>query len=350
MKYSFANDYCEGCHPSILKALTENNFIQQAGYGDDIYTRNATDIIQRLTANPNAGVYIISGGTLANLVVLSSILRPFESVVAASSGHIYVNETGAVEATGHKVEAAPTTDGKLRPQDIKPFLNKIRGHHVVRTRAVYISNSTELGTVYTKQELTDLHHFCKENDLILYMDGARLAMALTAPSNDMTLADIAALTDVFYIGGTKCGALLGEAVVITNPELNKDFKYHLKQRGALMAKGRTTGVQFEQLLQDNLIFDLADHANKMAEKMSYAFNLLGYKMLIDSDTNQIFPILPNTIITKLQEQYEFLIWNIVDADCSTARLITSWATPEEVVDEFINDLYFCASTTKKRIG
>ena len=338
MKYSFANDYSEGCHPSILEALTDSNLIQQTGYGDDIYTQNAANAIRQLSHCPLADVHMVAGGTLANLVVLASILRPFESVVAATTGHIYTNEAGAIEATGHKVEAAPTRDGKLRPKDITPFLNKIRGHHMVRTRVVYISNSTELGTVYTKEELTNLYNFCKENDLILFMDGARLPMALTAQSNNLTLADIAALTDVFYLGGTKCGALLGEAIVIVNPNLKKDFKYHLKQRGALAAKGRTIGIQFEQLLQDNLIFDLARHANNMAQKISEAFVKLGYPMLIDSDTNQIFPILPNRLISSLREDYEFLTWSIVNADYSAVRLITSWATPENIVDEFIKDL------------
>lgn len=337
MIYSFANDYAEGCHPSILKALTETNLIQQSGYGDDEYTRNAESIIRQLTAT-DADVHMIAGGTLANLTVLSSILKPFESVVAATSGHIYVNETGAIEATGHKVEAAPSEDGKLRPKDIIPFLNKARGHHVVRTRAVYISNSTELGTVYTKKELTDLSEFCKANDLILFMDGARLPMALTAASNDLTLADIAALTDIFYIGGTKCGALLGEAVVIVNPELKKDFKYYLKQRGALTAKGRSMGIQFDQLFKDDLIFDLARHANLMASKLSDTFKSLGYPMLIDSDTNQIFPILPNQVIQKLQQKYGFLVWDIIDPETSCVRLITSWATPENMVDKFGEDL------------
>ncbi len=337
MIYSFANDYAEGCHPSILKALTDSNIIQQAGYGDDEYTKNAESIIRQLTAT-NAEVHMIAGGTLANLTVLSSILKPFESVVAATTGHIYVNETGAIEATGHKVEAAPSKDGKLRPGDIIPFLNKARGHHVVRTRVVYISNSTELGTVYTKQELSGLSEFCKANDLILFMDGARLPMALTATSNDLTLADIAALTDIFYLGGTKCGALLGEAVVIVNPELKKDFKYHLKQRGALTAKGRSMGIQFDQLLRNDLIFDLARHANLMASKLSNAFKSLGYPMFIDSDTNQIFPVLPNHIIQKLQRKYGFLVWNIIDSDHSCIRLITSWATPESIVDKFAEDL------------
>lgn len=337
MIYSFANDYAEGCHPSILKALSDSNLIQQAGYGDDEYTKNAESIIRRLTAS-ETDVHMIAGGTLANLTVLSSILKPFESVVSATTGHIYVNETGAIEATGHKVEAAPSDDGKLRPEDIIPFLNKARGHHVVRTRAVYISNSTELGTVYTKQELSDLSKFCKANDLILFMDGARLPMALTAASNDLTLVDIAALTDIFYIGGTKCGALLGEAVVIVNPELKKDFKYHLKQRGALTAKGRSMGIQFDQLLRNDLIFDLAEHANLMASKLSDAFKSLGYKMLIDSNTNQIFPILPNLVIQDLHEKYGFLVWKIIDSEHSCIRLITSWATPETMVDKFIEDI------------
>ena len=337
MIYSFANDYAEGCHPSILEALANSNYSQQAGYGDDVYSRNTEKIIRELTKS-EADVHLIAGGTLANLTVLASILRPFESVVAATTGHIYVNETGAIEATGHKVEAASTNNGKLKPEDITPFLNKIRGHHVVRTRVVYISNSTELGTVYTKQELTELYAFCKANDLILFMDGARLPMALSAPSNDMTLADMAALTDVFYIGGTKCGALLGEAVVITNPELKKDFKYHLKQRGALMAKGRTMGIQFDRLLRDNLIFNLADHANRMAAKMARAFEARGFSLLIDSDTNQIFPILPNGLLKSMQDNYSCLVWSIVDEEQTAVRFITSWATPESIVDDFIEKL------------
>lgn len=336
--YSFANDYSEGCHPSILKALTENNLIQQDGYGDDEYTKNVTGMIRQLTGNSDVDVHLIAGGTLANLTILSSILKPFESVVAAVTGHIYVNEAGAIEATGHKVEPIQTNDGKLRPKDIKPFLNKIREHHMVRTRAVYISDSTELGTVYTKQELEELYEFCQSNELILFMDGARLPMALTSPSNDMTLTDIARLTDVFYIGGTKCGALLGEAIVIVNENFKKDFKYYLKQRGALMAKGRIIGIQFDELLKNNLIFDMAKHANSMAEKMATAFEALGYPMLMRSDTNQIFPVLPNGLITQLQKKYSFYIWSVVNTNYSAIRLITSWATPEKMVSEFIDDL------------
>lgn len=337
MIYSFANDYAEGCHPAILKALTDSNLVQQAGYGDDEYSLNAGRLIRQLT-HSDADVHLIAGGTLANLTVLGSLMQSFESVISAATGHIFTNEAGAIEATGHKVEAAPSEDGKLRPADVAQFLNKPRGHHAVRSRVVYISNSTELGTVYTKQELTDLYEFCKANGLILFMDGARLPMALTAPSNDMTLTDIAALTDVFYLGGTKCGALLGEAVVITNPALKKDFKYHLKQRGALTAKGRAMGVQFDCLLRDNLIFDLAAHANSMAAHVAEAFDAKGYRMLIDSDTNQIFPILPNAVAQRMQEDYGCLFWKKIDEDNVSMRFITSWATPEEVVNEFVEQL------------
>lgn len=338
MIYSFANDYSEGCHPSILKALEESNYIQQAGYGDDKYSLNTRNRIREWTQNPNLDVHLVTGGTLTNLTILSSILHPFESVVAASTGHIYTNEAGAIEATGHKIEAAPSRDGKLKPEDILPFLNKLRGHHAVRTRAVYISNSTELGTIYTKEELTILHDFCKSNELLLFMDGARLPMALAATHNNLTLKDVANLTDIFYIGGTKCGALIGEAIVINNPETNKDFKYHLKQRGALSAKGRTLGIQFDQLLQNNLIFDLASHANRMACKLADSFKTLGYSFLIDSVTNQIFPILPNHLIKKLQEDFDFLIWSTIDSENSVVRLITSWATPEDAVNIFIDHL------------
>ncbi|NDV79773.1 low specificity L-threonine aldolase [Dysgonomonas sp. 511] len=338
MKYSFANDYAEGCHPSILEELVVSNFDQQQGYGCDSHTQSAVAAIRMRIHDPSAAVHFVSGGTQANLVVLSSMLRPFESVAAATTGHIYTNESGAIEATGHKVEAVPTAGGKLCPDDIKPLLNKARGHHAVRTRAVYISNATELGTIYTYKELSDLYIFCKENDLLLFMDGARLPMALAAGGGDMSLTDIAALTDVFYLGGTKCGALLGEAIVITNEELKKDFEYHLKQRGALMAKGRTIGVQFDCLLRNDLIFRLAAHANKMAGKLSEAFRAQGFPMLVDSPTNQIFPILPNKLVAALHQNYEFLDWQTVDNQHTAIRFITSWATPEEAVDECIEDL------------
>ncbi len=338
MIYSFANDYAEGCHPSILKALSDSNLQQQPGYGEDFYSTAAANLIRKRTECSDAAVYFLAGGTLTNLVVLASALKPFESVIAADTGHIHTHETGAIEATGHKIETVSTPDGKLTASNIEPLLNKFPLYHTVKPRLVYISNSTEAGTIYSKQELAELYAFCKENELILYLDGARLISALTARSNDMELADIAAYTDVFYIGGTKCGALFGEALVITNDLLKQDFQYHLKQRGAMMAKGRAIGVQFLTLFQDDLIFRLAAHSNAMACKISDAVRSLGYSFLTDSDSNQIFPILSNAVIDKLKQDYTFFVWKVMDNNTSAIRLITSWATPESSVDEFIATL------------
>ena len=336
--HSFTNDYTEGCHPSVLQALAETNMVQQAGYGEDIYTQAAAGIIRDLIKDNQAAIHLVAGGTIANLLVLASILKPFESVISAETGHIHTHEAGAIEATGHKIETIKTSDGKLRIEDIKPFLDKFPLYHTVRPRVVYISNSTEIGTIYSKQELTELSEFCKSTNLILFMDGARLPSALTASSSDLTLADIARLTDIFYIGGTKCGALLGEAIVITNDSLKTDFAYHIKQRGAMMAKGRILGIQFLTLLKDNLIFELAKHANDMAKKISSTIRERGYSFLTESDTNQIFPILPYNLIEELSKKYDFYVWEQVDTKHAAIRIITSWATPPDKVDMFIHDI------------
>lgn len=336
--HSFTNDYSEGCHPSILKALNDTNLVQQNGYGDDSYTLHAIEAIRKEIGNMQADVHLIAGGTLTNLLVLASILKPFESVIAAHTGHISTHETGAIEATGHKIEEVVSPDGKLTCELIAPVLNKFPEYHTVKPRVVYISNSTEIGTIYTKDELTRLSDFCQQNQLLLFMDGARLASALTAPSNDLTLADVALLTDVFYLGGTKAGALLGEAVVITNDGLKQDFKYHQKQRGAMMAKGRVLGIQFEQLMKDDLIFALAREANRLASDIKKAVTELGYNFLTQSDTNQLFPIFPNRVIEQLTTKYGFYVWEPIDAQRSAVRIVTSWATPQEKVDLFIDDL------------
>jgi Threonine aldolase len=338
IKYSFTNDYSEGCHPRVLEELAKTNLLQQAGYGEDIYTQESVSIIRSLVNDDTVAVHLVAGGTIANLLVLASILKPFESVIAADTGHINTHEAGAIEATGHKIETIRTADGKLRVEDIKPLLDKFPLYHTVRPKVVYISNSTEIGTIYTKKELTDLSDFCKSTNLILFMDGARLPSALMAPSNDLSLVDIARLTDVFYIGGTKCGALLGEAIVITNDLLKSDFAYHIKQRGAMMAKGRVLGIQFLTLLKDGLIFDLAIHANKMATKIVNEVDRLGFSFLTESPSNQIFPILPYSVIEKLAQKYDFYIWEQVDEEKAAIRLITSWATAEAKVDSFIRDL------------
>lgn len=337
--YNFKNDYSEGAHPNILNKLIETNLIQQLGYGEDEYSIEAKALLREKTNNPEAVIYFLSGGTQTNLIVIASSLRAHEAVISAKTGHISANETGAIEATGHKVIAIETTDGKLKPSDLQITLQEhALRPHVVKPRLVYISNSTEIGTIYTKAELTALSQFCRAHALLLYLDGARLGHALTAENNDLTLSDVAQLTDMFYIGATKNGGLIGEAIVFNKPEFAADFDYVLKQRGALLAKGRLLAIQFLELFKDDLYFTLAKHANVMAMKISAAVKEKGYSFLTNSTTNQIFPILPNTVIEKLNEKYLFYVWKAIDKEQSAVRLITSWATDEAMVDAFIEDL------------
>lgn len=336
--YSFKNDYSEGCHPDLLIALSQNNKSQQIGYGEDYYCLEAAKLIREKCGNEDLSVHFVSGGTQANLLVIAAALMPYESVISASSGHIHVHETGAVEATGHKIQTVSTEDGKLRPVDIQTILDKFEDEHTVKPRLVYISNSTEIGSIYSKKELSDLYHYCKSNSLLLFLDGARLGSALTSTSNDLNLVDIAALTDVFYIGGTKNGALFGEAIVIKNLELKSHFRFHLKQRGALLAKGRALGIQFQELFKNNLFYELGHHANKMAMKLTEAISAQGYTFLTDPVSNQIFPILPNSLIRELNKSFEFYVWKKVDEYHSAIRLVTSWATEEDAVDALINEI------------
>lgn len=335
MKFSFKNDYSEGCHPNILNALLSYNGDQQAGYGEDQYSLEAKKLIQQKIQS-DSDIYFVSGGTQANLIVISSILKPYQCVISASTGHILNNETGAIEATGHKILSIEKEDGKLKPEDIIPVLENHRNiPHQVMPKLVYLSNSTELGTVYTLAELEKLSSFCKENNLYIFMDGARLGHGLTAETTDLTLQKVAELTDVFYLGGTKNGALIGEAIVINNKELQQDFAFNIKQKGALLAKGRLLGIQFLELMKDDLYFELAAHANRQAMKIKNAMKERGVAFLSDTYTNQIFPILSNSLIEKLSEKFEFYIWKKVDADFSAIRLITSWNTADQPVEEFI---------------
>lgn len=334
--YHFRNDYAEGAHPSILQKLLETNLEQQAGYGEDAYSAAAKAILRQKMNCPEAVLYLISGGTQTNLILISSLLRVHEAVISAQTGHIAANETGAIEATGHKVIAVPATDGKLKPADIQAVLEAYSLRpHVVKPRLVYISNATETGTIYSLAELEALSAFCKTHQLILFADGARLGHALTAASNDVRLEDMARLTDAFYIGGTKNGALLGEALVFGKPELADEVDYALKQKGALLAKGRVMGIQFLELFRDDLYFDLARHANKMAAKIAQAIKEKGFSFLSEPTTNQIFPILPKALIEHLSAQFAFYIWKEIDADAAAVRLITSWATDEQMADAFI---------------
>lgn len=341
MKYSFLNDYSEGAHPNILNALTESNLIQENGYGLDTYSLAAQELIRKAVNNTEVDVHFVQGGTPANLLCLSSMLKPYESIISANTGHINTHEVGAIEATGHRIDAITVSDGKLAPELMQRLLEEHEDEHMVKPKVVFISNSTEVGTIYTKAELTALSHFCRKNNLYLYMDGARLGSALTAAGNDLSLADICALTDMFYIGGTKNGALLGEAIMISNPTLKQDFRRMMKQRGALLAKGRILGIQFAELFKGNLYFELAKHANAMANKLRQGLLKGGFSFLTDSPTNQIFPILPNTVIKKLHTLYGFYTWVPVDDKTSAIRLVTSWATKEEFVDNFLADVASC---------
>jgi len=336
-KYSFKNDYSEGAHPSILNRLIETNSTQSVGYGDDEFCNEARELIQK-QLKKDAAIHFVSGGTQANLIVISSILRPHESVIAAESGHIAVHETGAIEATGHKVNTIATDNGKITPEQISVVLNTHTDEHMVKPKLVYISNSTEIGSVYSKNELENLYNFCQQNNLYLFVDGARLSSALTSSKCVLNLEDMAKFTDVFYIGGTKNGALLGEAIVINNLQLNEDFRFHIKQKGGMLAKGRLIGIQFSEMFRNNLFFEMGKHANQMAEKLANDISTKGYHFLTEPSSNQIFPILPNVVIEKLQQDFEFYIWQKIDEENSAIRLVTSWATPEKEVESFIRAL------------
>ena len=337
--YHFRNDYAEGAHPAILQKLLETNLEQQPGYGEDDYATEAKAILRQKMAQPDAVIHFLSGGTQTNLILISSLLRVHEAVISAHTGHIAANETGAIEATGHKVITVPSVDGKLYPTDIQSVLNSYSLRpHMVKPRMVYISNATETGTIYSLSELEALSACCKAHQLLLFADGARLGHALTASHNDVSLADMARLTDAFYIGGTKNGALLGEALVFGCPELGTEVDYALKQKGALLAKGRVLGIQFLELFRDDLYFSLARHANKMAAKMATALTEKGFTFLAEPVTNQLFPILPQALITHLSTRFAFYTWKELENDHAAVRLITSWATSEAVVDDFIHTL------------
>lgn len=339
----FECDYAEGMHPRILQRLIDTNLEQTAGYGMDPHCENARALIQEACGRADADVHFLVGGTQANLTVIASILRPFQGVFCANTGHPNVHETGAIEATGHKVIVLPTTqDGKLTAEAIQAgydaHWNDETHEHIVQPGMVYISQSTEDGTTYTKAELEAISATCRKCELPLFIDGARLGYALAAEGCDHTLQDIANLADVFYIGGTKVGAMMGEAVVILNPALKKDFRYMIKNRGGMLAKGRLLGIQFETLFEDGLYFEVAKHADDLAMQIRRAFEAKGVEMLYDSKTNQQFPILPNEWLEKLAKNYAFSFWTKVDEGHSAVRFCTSWATKAENVAQLLADI------------
>ncbi|TQR36116.1 low specificity L-threonine aldolase [Lysinibacillus sphaericus] len=338
----FENDYAEGAHKRILQRIVETNEEQTPGYGVDEYCEKARTYIKKACDVENADIHFLVGGTQTNVTTIASILRPHQGVVAATTGHIAVHETGAIESTGHKVLTLPSDDGKIKAEQVKELYdahwNDAAHEHVVQPGLVYISHPTENGTTYSKSELEKLSQVCRECGLPLFMDGARLGYGLVSLDSDLSLADIARLCDVFYIGGTKIGALFGEAVVIINEDLKKDFRYFIKQKGGLLAKGRLLGIQFETLFEDGLYFELSNHAVEMAMMIREAFVEKGFSLRYDSKTNQQFPILTNNALVKLSEKYSFTFWEKVDATHSVVRFCTSWATKYEHVEMLIEDI------------
>ena len=338
----FENDYCEGAHPDILKKLVETNFEKVPGYGTDPYCASAKEKIRAACRCPDADVYFISGGTQTNAIVIASMLQRWQGVMAAATGHVAAHEAGAIEYTGHKVIALPGHEGKVSASDVRDwcatFYADDNHDHMVFPGMVYISHPSEYGTLYSKEELKELHAVCQEYHMPLFMDGARLGYGLMAKGTDVTLADIARLTDVFYIGGTKCGALCGEAVVFTHGNMPRQFVTMVKRRGAMIAKGRLNALQFDVLFTDGLYEKICAPAVKLAIKLRDGLKAKGYRFAIESPTNQQFIIVENSRLPELKTKVVYSFIEKYDAEHTVIRLATSWATTEEQVDELLNIL------------
>ena len=332
----FNSDYLEGAHPSIMVKMAETNMVQTVGYGEDEYCEAAREKIKTACQAPEADVHFLVGGTQTNTTVIAAILRPWQGVISAVSGHINCHEAGAIESTGHKVITLPTDNGKITAQQVADYVewhkNDESTEHIVQPGMVYISHPTEAGTLYTKAELTELYDTCRRYGLPLYIDGARLGYGLAADESDMTLPEFARLCDVFYIGGTKVGALFGEAVVIMNESLKKDFRFIMKQRGGRLAKGRLLGIQFDALFTDDLYFKISRHAIEMAHQIRDIFVSAGYPLLFDSPTNQQYPIMSDDELAILGKSFGYEYWERVDETHSGVRFCASWATTQENVD------------------
>ncbi len=324
----FMNDYGEGAHPLVMQRLMETNMEHTCGYGLDAYSRKAAQLILDKVGNPNAQVHMMAGGTSANAIALSAFMRPFEAAVCAESGHINVHETGAIEATGHKVLACDSRDGKALPEGVRRVCAGHPDEHMVHPRVLYISQSTEVGTAYTLSELRALRAVCDECGLLLYIDGARLGSALMSRGCDVTLRDLGELADAFYIGGTKNGLLFGEAMVICNPALQPHFRYMIKNRGGMMAKGRLCGVMFLAAFEDDAYFAWAAHANAMADIIREGMARAGVAQYMATTSNQVFPVLTTAQRDALAERFAFERWaDLPDGNC-VVRFVTSWATAE----------------------
>lgn len=335
---SFMSDYSEGACREILDLMEATNCMQHTGYGMDELCEEARGLIRTLADAPQAAVHFLVGGTQTNRTVIAAALRPYEAVIAADTGHINVHETGAIENSGHKVIAVPNREGKLLPEEIEKAVLAHTDEHMVRPAMVYLSNATELGTIYQKEELQAVSAVCRKYGLKLFMDGARLGSALTCEANDMTMKDLARLCDVFYIGGTKNGALFGEAVVIMDPKLDDNFRYFIKQNGGMLAKGWLLGIQFAGLFRDDTFFRLARHANLEAEKIRQGLRRYNIPVLTESPTNQIFPILEDTKLQELEKEFAFTFWEKTDETHTAVRIVTSWATRTEDVEKLLEKL------------
>ena len=336
----FECDYTEGCIPEILDAIARENYSQLQGYSEDTVCDRAKAKVKALCGGADVDVHFLVGGTQTNTTVIAASLRPYQGVLSAETGHIACHETGAIEATGHKVLALPTENGRLTASQIRQYCAAhwadASFEHMPQPAMVYLSHPVENGSLYTLEELTEIRKACDEWNLLLFVDGARLGYGLASPANDITIADLARLTDAFYIGGTKVGALFGEAVVILNPALKEDFRYLIKQKGAMFAKGRLLGIQFDVLMTDNLYWEIAGHADALADQIRATLDALKVPYLVPTNTNQIFPILPDDILAELKKNFAFSEIERVDETHRAIRFCTSWATKDEAVDQLVD--------------
>ncbi len=343
----FRSDYSLGAQPKVLDAISKTNMAHTDGYGEDVFSYECADLIKKLIDKPEANIHFMVGGTPTNTITIAAALKPYEGVISPDAGHIYVHETGSVEAHGHRVFAAPTPDGKLTPEAIEKVLLHHEDEHTVIPKMVYITHPTENGGIYTKAEMSAISQLCKEKGLYLYMDGARLGTALACADSDLTLKDIANLVDAFYIGGTKLGALFGEALVILKDEINDHFRYMVKRACALLAKGRLISIQLKALLEgesdpldleSSLYMQLSKHENNLAKKLAEGLTKKGYELWLPQVTNQVFLILDNTIIEKLEKDFFFYTWCKYDETRSVIRLVTNWNSKEEEIQAILNAL------------
>ena len=339
MRYNFMNDYNELAHERILDAIANANREQDNSYGLDARCERARELIRARLGDTPSDVHFLVGGTQTNLTIIAASIKPYQGVICAESGHINTHETGAIEATGHKVLALPTNDGKMTAGQVEACAAAHyadgNAEHIVQPGMVYLSQPTEVGTVYHKSELEAIRRVCDRYGMPLYIDGARLGNSFAAAGADVFLPELARLSSAFSIGGTKMGALFGEALVINDPALKKDFRYHIKQRGGMLAKGRLLGIQFETLFEDGLYDEIGRHAVTQAQRIAAGVMERGYTLFADSPTNQVFPILPKALLKTLSQEFGYAFWQEYDRENDVVRFCTSWATPQKMVDDLL---------------